>query len=193
MGLDMYLTRKSYVKNWNHTPEEKRTTVTVKSGGLPRADINPDRVTYIEEEMGYWRKANAIHNWFIDNCSDNGEDDCKPLYVSDEKLQELLDTCIKVLSSLTGAPKEKKLFKIGWGFEGDIMEEYEVIKKEYTQLAEELLPTQSGFFFGGTEYGDYYKDMLEHTINVINDCFEADRIAENLGQYAGEYYYQASW
>ena len=38
----------------------------------------------------YWRKANQIHAWFVDNVQ-NGEDDCGEYYVSHEKLKELLD------------------------------------------------------------------------------------------------------
>ena len=33
MGLDMYLKREHYVKNWDHNPEEKRFDITVKRGG----------------------------------------------------------------------------------------------------------------------------------------------------------------
>jgi len=36
--------------------------------------------------------------------------------------------------------------------------------------ASELLPTQSGFFFGSTEYDQYYFDDLKHTIEIINRC-----------------------
>ena len=40
--------------------------------------------------MGYWRKANAVHNWFVDNVQD-GNDGCKHYWVSKEDLQKLLD------------------------------------------------------------------------------------------------------
>lgn len=30
-------------------------------------------------------------------------------------------------------------------------------------LAEELLPTKEGFFFGSTEYDDYYYEQVQHT------------------------------
>ncbi len=32
---------------------------------------------YIQEEVAYWRKANAIHKWFVENVQD-GQDDCAP-------------------------------------------------------------------------------------------------------------------
>jgi len=35
------------------------------------------------------------------------------------------------------------------------------------EKAPELLPTQSGFFFGGTEYGEYYFEDLKDTVEQI--------------------------
>lgn len=61
---------------------------------------------YIMEEVAYWRKANAIHLWFVDNVQD-GEDDCKwHNEVTKEILEELLDTCQKVLDNSSLAKKE---------------------------------------------------------------------------------------
>jgi len=42
----------------------------------------------------YWRKANAIHKWFVDNLAD-GVDDCRPLWVSTDHLKELFLTCAR--------------------------------------------------------------------------------------------------
>lgn len=36
--------------------------------------------------------------------------------------------------------------------------------------AEELLPTTVGFFFGGTEYDDYYQEGLRDTVVILNRC-----------------------
>jgi hypothetical protein len=51
--------------------------------------------------------------------------------------------------------------------------------------APELLPPQSGFFFGGTEYDEYYFQDLEKTRKMIEDV-----LAEPEG---GDFYYQSSW
>lgn len=48
--------------------------------------------------------------------------------------------------------------------------------------AETLLPTQEGFFFGGTEYDEWYFGDLENTIRQLKDVDES-----------AEYIYQASW
>ena len=33
MGLDMYLTKKIYVKNWEHTPKKNKSKLTLVKGG----------------------------------------------------------------------------------------------------------------------------------------------------------------
>ena len=35
MGLDMYLTRKTYVKQWSHQTPEERFEITITKGGKP--------------------------------------------------------------------------------------------------------------------------------------------------------------
>ncbi len=153
MGLDMYLFKKTYVKQWEHTLPEKLFHVDVKRGDIPYTSIKKDRVCYIIEEVGYWRKFNALHQWFVDNCQD-GVDDCsKESHVSKEQLYELLD----------------------------ILKQ---IDKDHS-LAEELLPTQEGFFFGGTEYNDYYFQDVEETIKLISNLLEEEG--------DGEFYYNSSW
>ena len=54
-------------------------------------EVNDDLdVGEIHMPVMYWRKANQIHKWFVDNTQD-GEDECEPTPVSKEQLQQLLD------------------------------------------------------------------------------------------------------
>jgi len=39
---------------------------------------------------------------------------------------------------------------------------------EDNSLAAKLLPTSAGFFFGSTEYEDYYFDTLKDTIEILD-------------------------
>lgn len=39
---------------------------------------------------------------------------------------------------------------------------------KFGHLAVDLLPTQSGFFFGDTAYDEWYFKDLEHTVNLID-------------------------
>lgn len=190
MGLDMYLYKKSYVKNWNHTPDEQKHKVTVRMNGKVRKDIKPERISYILEEVAYWRKFNALHAWFVKNCAD-GEDDCKEVYVETSQLKELLENLKKIKASLDKSGKKKVKIKTGWsGKEGDTYAEIDVFTD--TSLAEELLPTQSGFFFGGTEYDDsYYQDIVE-TIKTFEELL-AEEAKVPKGAYGADFYYRASW
>ena len=56
------------------------------------------RINERVEEAAYWRKANAIHKWFVDNVQ-NGEDECRPHYVEREQLEELIDDCMLVIAA----------------------------------------------------------------------------------------------
>ncbi len=94
MGLDMYLSKKTFVRNYR---DDGGYQVQVTKDGQP-TDIDPKRIAYVVEEVGYWRKANAIHRWFVDNVQ-SGEDDCKEYYVNGQQLKELLTDCQQVLEA----------------------------------------------------------------------------------------------
>jgi len=153
MGLDMYLNKKSYVRNWDHQTAEEKHQITVKKGGKARKDIQPKRISYITEQVAYWRKFNALHAWFVQNCQ-GGVDECQESYVSIEKLEELLAALEQVITDKNSATK--------------------------------VLPTQGGFFFGGTDYDDYYFQEVKDTIKILKGLLKED------GKDC-DFYYQASW
>lgn len=80
----------------------------------------------LRKEVGYWRKFNALHNWFVETFQ-NGVDECQSSIIDVDVLREFL-------------------YKL------------QTINKEN---AAEILPTTSGFFFGGTEYDEWYWESVE--------------------------------
>ena len=125
---------------------------------------NSDTKSEAFTEVGFWRKANHIHNWFVVNCQD-GVDECQETEISKEKLEELLSICKKVLNP-TGSSLPQ-------------------IARE--SIAEEFLPTVAGFFFGGTDYDQYYYDDVSETIDIIEKALaETDFDNESI-------YYSSSW
>ena len=66
----------------------------------------------IDLPMGYWRKSNMIHHWFVNNLAD-GVDDCNPIIVRREDLEQLKETCIEVIANPTDA---EALLPTGSGF-----------------------------------------------------------------------------
>ena len=117
-------------------------------------------------KVGYWEKANHIHNWLIKNCAtrdrfDKPIDDCRPIEIPIEKLEELLSACKKVL--------------------------------ENKSLASSLLPTKNGFNFGSTKYGEWYFDDIENTIKIIEPIVEFMKNKEENEDYTWNVIYHANW
>ena len=169
MGLDMYLEiRKNEYCSEYH--QDKGSDLILEypkdiTEFIPNlTDLRISRQT--NYEVGYWRKANQIHNWFMQNCArrdewDNPIDDCSPIEITVDKLEKLLDDCKKVLADHS--------------------------------LAKELLPTVDGFFFGSTAYDDYYLGQIEQTIEIIEPVLKFAKHKLEIKDYAWEVYYQASW
>lgn len=183
MGLDMYLYR-NLDPNGNVlriAPQDefnsdsfakllKQATQSNKSYLLPTISVN----------IAYWRKANAIHQWFVSYCAD-GVDECQKIEVSLDDLHELKDICESILQE-----------------PNDI------------DLMESLLPPQDGFFFGGTDLNDedtlsayldevkYTNDMLSEEFRIVDEFkkykmpseYNPQRSIDAIDIY---YTYQASW
>jgi hypothetical protein len=143
MGLDMYLTKKIYVKNWEHTPKERRSKLSLKIGSKK---IDTKKATHVELEVAYWRQANMVHQWFVENVQE-GVDNCAQYYVEYQQLVELYKICVGI----------KELF-----------EQYGT-SQEFEKLAKEVLPTTEGCFFGNYEYAEEYMTDIEDTIEQLKD------------------------
>lgn len=181
MGLDMYLYQKV------HIGSEDVDVKVFKDGKQVFLPNNPKILTY---EFGYWRKANQIHNWFVDYVK-SGLDDCKEYEVSIEKLLELKVICQRVIDNSILEPG-KILVSTKYS-QGEVIEEYKdgfAIKNP--SLAESDLPTSSGFFFGSTSYDEYYLNTLRYTIELIDKAIKDTRELEESGLYS-EFYYWACW
>ena len=142
--------------------------------------------TCLHEQVGYWRKANAIHDWFVKHVQD-GEDDCKyHQEVTKGVLEDLLFTCAKVLAScemVQGQIQRGVIYT-----RGETRVEYTDGKYvKDTRVAEELLPTTDGFFFGSTSYDEYYVRDLEKTIDIITKVLETTDFEKEM------LYYVSSW
>ena len=86
------------------------------------------RFHYAEEDA-YFRKVNFIYHYFQPKLVD----ECA--FVTKADLEDIIERCDKILEGV------------------DIRKE---IPYEKIDLAQELLPTQSGFFFGSTDYDKWY-------------------------------------
>ncbi len=100
MGLDMYLRK---TKRTNHSLSELNT--------LDRYDLTQDsedikeflplyesEVGYLSifKDVAYWRKFNALHNWFVTHVQ-IGIDDCGSYEVVKDHIEDLVDTLLFVI------------------------------------------------------------------------------------------------
>jgi len=144
MGLDMYLRARRHLSY-----DDVRRNTLIQEFNVPDG-WETNEVSF---EVGYWRKANAIHKWFVDNIQ-SGNDNCGEYYLNKVDLQTLRDLCTRV--------------------------------KAEPDKAQELLPSQSGFFFGSTQYDEGYFHDIDQTIAII------DRVL-NCNDAGFDYYYSSSW
>ena len=168
MGLDMYLSARKYVGRNDYSD---RQNVKVSSDFNIMVDLAPEGLTKYSDfggisvsyPVGYWRKANAIHGWFVNNLAD-GLDECQEIPCTYDHLKLLLTACKEVLAETDPEEKSDKADDVG------------------------LTPTE-GFFFGGYELDEYYDADLKYTVEMIEHIFSL--IPED--DYNWQFIYQASW
>ena len=158
MGLDMYLTKRTYVQNWDYMTESEKNYVSIK--GADEKHIKPERVQYIIEQLCYWRKANHIHKWFVDNIQ-GGVDGGEEYTVSLSELKQLMDVCYEVMTD--------------------------------NSKAEKLLPTEEGFFWGSTNYDEWYFTQTSNTYKILKGIVEEMEEYQKQINRNAWMYYRASW
>lgn len=164
MGLDMYLYRNLDPNGnvLNITPQDEfNTDAFTKLLKRATTSNSPYLRPTISVNVASWRKANAIHQWFISHCADD-VDNCQDIEVSLEDLHELKDTCERILN----APND-------------------------INLMERLLPTQDGFFFGDTDLNNAdtlnaYLEDVKYTNDILSEEF---KIADEFKKYKTPYKY----
>jgi len=167
MGLDSYLHSVKYVASdaterlLGHRPKPDSFEKIRKAIDVPLNLFDQDFPSIeVSCNIAYWRKANAIHAWFVRECQD-GNDDCRRSRVSREKLETLRDLCVEITNQKS--PEKQR------------------------NMAEKNLPTQSGFFFGDTEYDEWYWSSIEYTAETLTKILESDKLKDH------EFAYSASW
>ena len=113
-------------------------------------------VREISFEAMYWRKANAIHRWFVNKVQE-GVDNCAEYYVDTDILSELRNICNQILVD--------------------------------PSKADELLPPQSGFFFGSTDVDEWYLEQLKYTVDRLDVLLDLPQVKERKINF----YYSSSW
>ena len=144
--------------------------------------------------VGYWRKANAIHAYFVNNIQ-NGYDDQASYIVSKEDFESLFeilnDILIKAQSvGIQMISDDCESMKFNDMILQNCSHNWHENHNNYEDLikyCEENLPTQSGFFFGSTEYDVYYFRSIFYTHDLIKN------ILNDWENREDDYYYSCWW
>lgn len=107
------------------------------------------------QELCYWRKSNAIHNWFVKKVQ-NGIDDNSWHQVSIDNLKQLKSVCETVIAH-SEIPGSVLLDNDAY---------YSQPIKDPT-IAKSLLPTVDGYFYGETRYNGEYLNDLKDTVKKL--------------------------
>lgn len=190
MGLDMYLRANKYVSGYSFREEEeqgfyRRLVEELGAGEF----VDPETPSgSVSLTVAYWRKANAIHRWFVEHVQ-RGVDDCGDYYVSREQLEELRDLCRLVVDTAEldlGRVRNGYTIKPGPGgtlLREDIVQDGSTITNP--EQVEALLPTASGFFFGSTDYDEMYFEDVKDTIAQLDRALGLDE--------SWDFEYHSSW
>lgn len=153
----------AYVSGWSYgdaEPDALFTALSLELGFEPTKDSPSFHIKkapngyLIEATIYYWRKANAIHRWFVEECQ-GGVHECQETLVHPEMLMDLIDRCEQVAADHS--------------------------------KCHDLLPTVGGFFFGSTEYDEWYFRDVEETATGLKEAVAA------IAPKASRFIYQSSW
>lgn len=138
LSAEKYVSRKDYVSDSN--PEDTELFQQVINATQSSGIVDPDGWAGITVDIpvGYWRKANAIHGYFVEVWAD-GVDECQPIRVPRKGLEDLLEIC-KVIIKHKDDP------------------EFD---------AESTLPPMQGFFFGSYDIDEWYFEDIQNTIEIL--------------------------
>lgn len=185
----MYASERHYVHRDGSREPKDRYEITVTKGTEPPISIDTSNLKTITFESMYWRKANHIHNWIVENVQ-NGNDDCNEYDVERDKLIELRTVCDQVIEASELVDGEV-LEGIVQGQESNSAEKRLTVPGKVIKdptIAQELLPRTTGCFFGSQHYDEEYLNDVIATRDWLNDVLDRTN-----GCWLVDILYQASW
>lgn len=142
------------------------------------------------EDIGYFRKVNCLLPFF------GYEDDCSIHPIEKYQIEQLVSIAKELLALYDTTSYQLHLQQIDVNYYKEIykdnqkmrnerckpvLEKMEEIWKQFESVAQEKLPTTTGFFFGSQAYREYYvadlKDIVEIFTKVLDETdFDIDQI-----------------
>ena len=135
-----------------------------------------------DEELAYFRKVNFIQKFFEDKYE---IPDAESVPITKEDLQELADLCERVMDKFEEWDGAKEALE---------SDDYIEPPKHIQDYAAELLPTCDGFFFGSTDYDNWYFNDVKDTMNTIRELIqEVEDTYEGEDSDDYQLFYRAWW
>ena len=157
MGLDIFFF-KTKRNEWDNIQDELSAFDSLPEDEQDEVE-NPYR-TFEPQEVGYFRKVNFLMSFF------KYKENCSYKETTREQLQALRDACKEIVKM---KPVRYEITRYDYGG----TEQVKVYSDADQKRCAELLPTQSGFFFGSTDYDQWYfnevKDVFVWVDGVLSD------------------------
>lgn len=118
-------------------------------------DIYFNKIKKQSDEIGYFRKVNFLVS-FVEDLLGREIINCEEVPFDKQMAEELVRSCKEVLS----AKADIKNY-----CEHQHIPDNEIGNYTPEMIAEELLPTRPGFFFGNTDYDEWYYHDVEEVLN----------------------------
>lgn len=150
MGLDMYLHAEFYTSDYSFVGDEQKgafSKVIAAVGAEKLVDPDSPSAT-VKVTIAYWRKANAVHGWFVRNVQ-GGHDDCGTYYVERDQLVELRDVAQRALDTYEA---------------GDL------------ETAGNILTPVGGFFFGSTDVDEWWAEDMKRTVDRLTQILSVPEL-----------------
>ena len=162
------------------------------------------------DELAYWRKANCVHRWFLSNCKPlgRGSEEFRRVTKSDlVRFKSIIKNVLKYAFAIHHKENDDNIDskfdmpvyelnnigfkrinknKIGVNLKAKHIDPTAFdleLSDEGIDIAESLLPTEDGFFFGSTKYDSGYVSDLIDTYNIINNILDSDVFKYNIVFY----------
>ena len=113
-----------------------------------------------DETLAYFRKVNFIQKFF-ENKYEIPDDERIP--ITKEDLAELADLCERVINKFEEWDGAKEALD---------SDDYTEPPKHIQDYANELLPTCDGFFFGSTDYDNWYFNDVKYVLNTVRELLQ---------------------
>lgn len=139
----------------------------------------------INDHLCYWRKFNALHHYIAKNYGDLENDNCVDIHLEISDIEDILEILKKVQDTMKTTTKTR-LDSRGNEYKEEVITNPKAVEK--------IFPTADGFFWGSTDYDDYYIDEVNRTVDVLEQVVREHKKLVDTGEvepYDINYVYNA--